>query len=566
MRLFNSQKIDSKKTGLRAIARGVAFALLCGLVAANGPLVAEALPPAPEGPPAVPFVEVLDREEPEEPDLTFPVRQIRVRGAKVLTAAEIADAIYPYLGMRRTLDDLEEARAALEKAYRDKGYQTVGVEIPEQNGTRGIIYMDAVENTVGRLRVRDSKYHLPSEIKRHAPSLAEGTVPNFNEVQEDILKLNAWPDRRVTPTLQPGVLPGTVDVDLLVEDSLPCHGSIEVNNRYSPGTTPTRLNGSLSYGNLWQRGHTLGLSTQLAPERIEDAEIYSGYYIARFARNPSLSLMLTATKQNSDVSTLGGAAVAGRGEIVGARAMVNLPGRGSYFHSFSFGGDYKRFGEDLTLDDETFSTPIDYWPFSLAYGGGWIEDRSFTEFNTVATWHFRGMGSGLEEFDAKRFDADGNFFHFRGDVSHTHELPGGFQAFGKMQGQATTNPLLNSEQIAGGGAATVRGYLESEALGDAGWFLTAELRTPSLLRDASAEDSAGREWRFHFFYDAGHLWLNRPLPEQTDYFRLVSLGLGTRFTLKENWEGSVEVAWPLDAQGSTEEGDPFVSFQMKAGF
>ncbi len=141
-------------------------------------------------------------------------------------------------------------------------------------------------------------------------------------MQEDIVALNTWADRKVTPSLRPGVVPGTIDVDLIVEDSLPLHGSIELNNRYSPDTTPLRFNASISYGNLWQLGHTLGLSTQIAPERIEDAEIFSAFYLARFARNPDLSLLFNATKQNSDVSTLGGAAVAGRGEIAGCASST----------------------------------------------------------------------------------------------------------------------------------------------------------------------------------------------------------------------------------------------------
>jgi hypothetical protein len=178
------------------------------------------------------------------------------------------------------------------------------------------------------------------------------------------------------------------------------------------------------------------------------------------------------------------------------------------------------------------------------------------------------MGSGVEEFDTKRFEADGSFFYFRGDLSRTQDLPKGFEAFGKIQGQATTNPLINSEQLSGGGASTVRGYLESEALGDGGWFLTGELRTPTLLKTTEKQENGelASEWRFHAFYDVGRLYLNEPLPEQKDLFRLSSMGLGTRFLFRENLEGSVEVAWPLEDQGTTQASDPFMLFQVEAGF
>ena len=85
--------------------------------------------------------------------------------------------------------------------------------------------------------------------------MVEGQVPNFNEVQKDIVALNKSGDMRVTPELRAGVEPGTVDIDLNVKDVFPLHGSLELNNRYSADTKPLRVNGSINYSNLWQSGH-----------------------------------------------------------------------------------------------------------------------------------------------------------------------------------------------------------------------------------------------------------------------------------------------------------------------
>ena len=56
------------------------------------------------------------------------IREYRVQGSKLLTAVEIGEVVYPFLGPRRTPEDIDQARAALEKAYHDKGYQTVTVQ------------------------------------------------------------------------------------------------------------------------------------------------------------------------------------------------------------------------------------------------------------------------------------------------------------------------------------------------------------------------------------------------------------------------------------------------------
>ena len=496
------------------------------------------------------------------------IREFRVQGSKLLSGTEVGSAVYPYLGPQRTDEDVEKARANLEKTYHDKGFQSVVVEVPQQQVRRGIVVLNVVESTVGRLRVRNARFHLPRDIKRMAPSLEEGTVPNFNRVTADVVAMQGS-DRTITPSIRPGKEPGTVDVDLNVEDKLPLHGSVELNNRYSPDTTPLRLNATVSYGNLWQLGHSLGASVQVAPDRPEDATVYSGYYITRVPGVDALSLMLMGTKQDSDISTLGGAAVAGRGEILGLRALVTLPALGSYYQSLSLGLDWKHFEEDVVVGEDSFSTPIEYWPLSVNYGGSWVRKNSFTEFNANVTWHLRGTGSEPVEFDNKRYLADGSFIYLRGDLSHQQDLPGGFRLFGKVQGQIADSPLINSEQYAGGGLGTVRGYLESTSLGDNGFFGTVEFQSPSLLsfiKRADVSKEPPNEWRIYGFADGGRLTINEPLPEQEDSFDLASWGIGSRLKLLGTLNGSIDVAWPLKDQGTTRDGDTFVSFRVWSEF
>ena len=177
--------------------------------------------------------------------------------------------------------------------------------------------------------------------------MAEGKVVDFNEVTRDIVRLNQWADRRITPTLNPGVEPGTVDIDLTVKDTFPLHGSLELNNRNSPDTTELRLNGSISYGNLWQLGHSAGVSFQIAPQRLDDAKVFSAYYSIHVPRVEWLAFTLQGTKQDSNVSTLGGSASAGRGYILGARATITLPPGKDFYESLTLGIDYKHLDQTL---------------------------------------------------------------------------------------------------------------------------------------------------------------------------------------------------------------------------
>ena len=478
---------------------------------------------------------------------------------------DLGNAIYPYTGPYRTPADVEQARAALEKAYRDKGYQTVSVQIPPQQVRDGVIYLQVVKGEIGRLRVEGSRFYSIDEIRREAPSLAEGTVPNFNQVTTDLVALNQLPDRRITPVLQAGQIPGTVDVDLNVKDTPPVHGSVEINNRYSADTTPLRVNGSFDYDNLWQLGHTIGASFQVSPEDLSQVEVFSGYYLARVPGMDWLSLMVQGTDQDSNVNTLGGIAVAGKGETVGLRAIITLPPRADFYHSVSLGFDYKHYDQDVVIAGTDATTPLTYYPLSAAYSATWAGKGYVTTFDPSVTVEIRGLdgSSSEEEFDNNRHGASGSFIYVRGDLSHTRDLPGGFQAYGKIQGQASDQPLVNSEQFSGGGLGTVRGYLESEELGDNALFGSMEMRTPSL---GNLLGKTVDEWRFYVFGEGGILGLDDVLPEQQNTFTLASVGGGTRLQLLSHLNGSLDLGVPLERGPNTAAYSPMLTFRVWGDF
>jgi hemolysin activation/secretion protein len=483
--------------------------------------------------------------------------EFRVEGAEHLSAMEVEAAVNPFLGPGRPLEDVERARLALEKAYSDKGYQSVSVATPPQTVRDGVVVLRATEGKVGRLRVRGSHWFSLSEIKSEAPSMAEGTVPNFNDIVADIAVLNQLPDRRITPALRAGALPGTIDVDLNVVDRLPLHGSVELNNRSSADTTRQRLSASLHYDNLWQLGHSLHLSMQLAPRRLRDGKVFSGSYLARFPGTPWLSLTVNGIIQDSDINTLGGTAVLGRGRIFGGRATFTLPGTASFFQTVTGGIDYKHFGKELPSDP--FAAPIVYWPLSVQYGASLSGESSQTQLSGTLTLNLRGLGSHDDAFDARRFKATGSFAALRADLSHTQELPWGMQLFGRAQGQYTGDALIPSEQLTAGGAESVRGYLEAQAAGDFGGMVTAEARSPPLAR-------FGGNLRGLLFLDGARIAIHDHLPEQKRVFILWSAGAGARARLFDRFLASFDLGIPLRSEGTTQRFHPRGHFRIEGEF
>ena len=373
----------------------------------------------------------------------FAILEYDVDGNTVLSIPEIEETVYPFLGEQRDSADVDKARQALEDAYHKRGFQTVQVVIPQQSIDSGIIHLQVIENPVGRLRVVGSKYHLPSAIKALAPSLAEGKVPNINDVQKDIVALNQQPDMKVTPHLASGEAPDTVDVDLQVEDHLPVHASVEINNQYTQGTTPLRVLSTISYGNLWQAGHTISLSYQVAPENPSDAEIWSGSYVAPLAGTP-LSFSFYGLHSDSNVPAVVGTNVIGHGYIFGGSAIITLPGTDTLYHSVSVGIARKDLSQNVVTNGVPSNAPVLYYPITLAYSATVQNGQATTQADASLNFAPPGTGSTSLKFDAQRYQALPTYFYAKADISRTQPLPAGAEAYGKIDGQITPDALLSA--------------------------------------------------------------------------------------------------------------------------
>jgi hemolysin activation/secretion protein len=505
---------------------------------------------------------VLASSRAPAPPRTFDLLELRVEGNTILSETEIDNAIYPFLGPDKTAADVEKARAALEEAYSKRGYATVSATIPPQNPVDGVVIIKVVERPIGRLRVVGAQYVAPRVIRGEAPSLAAGTVPNLNAVQQDLVTLNQQPDLTVTPSLKPGLAPDTVDADLKVDDKLPLHGSLELNNRNSQDTAPLRLNGNVSYGNLWQRGDTIAMGFQVAPQNTANASVYSGSYTFRIP-DSRVSILASFIHSDSDVVTLGSTNALGRGNTLQIRALVPLGTLDDFTHSLSAGFDYKDVYDATEIAGVTSETPIQYWPFRVQYSAGWVETRSTTDLNGTLVWAFRGVGSNSLAFDAQRYQATGGFFYVTFDGDRTQELPAGFQAYVHAMAQISPQPLVSPEQLGLGGTESVRGYYESEALGDYGAYGQVELRTPSLAHLVGGPLTSVR---LHLFADAGTVAIRDPLPEQASSATLVSVGAGMRVRLYDHFSGSLENATALTNGPATRAGNDRVLFRLTGDF
>ena len=485
-----------------------------------------------------------------EGEARFDVLEYRVEGNSLIAAEQIEQALSAYLGPNLSLKEVEAARASLEQRYHDAGYLTVQVSIPEQNVDSGEVSLQVTEAPVGRLRVMGAQYHLPSKIKADVVEVAEGRVPNFLALQQRLTEVNKSADLKVAPVLKPGKVPGTVEVQLEVDDQLPLHGNVELSNRQSPNTTATRMGANLRYDDLWQRGHSLGLGLQVTPENPRETQVLSANYLLPLGSSGD-AVTAYGVLSRSEFATLfnsPGLGVLGNSEIFGLRYASPIEGDASYVQSFSFGLDHKNIKQTLSLSGLTSPTPdLQYVPLSMGYRGVWPGDQpQATTFDFNVIQGLRGfLGNSDAAFDAKRAGASASFTALRSSLQLSRSVQSAMFT-GKLEWQLASGPLVSNEQFVAGGADSVRGFLEGERAGDEALRFSFELSSPPL----TVSTKRGL-WTFTglVFVDEAQLRTLQASAGQQSRFNLAGAGLGLRV------QGPSGIGLQRDAAQALTEGD-----------
>lgn len=492
----------------------------------------------------------------------FDVHEFVVEGNSVLDRTAIEEAVYPFLGDGRSIDDVQGARAALEAAYRAKGYQTVLVEVPEQKIEDRVVRLQVVEAPIGRLRVRNARYVEPDAIKAMVPAAAEGEVPSFPKLERDLAQLARTGLTVATPSLRPGRTPGTIDVDLSVDDKRPWDFTADLNNQAAINTKPWRLALGARYTNLWDRRHTIGAQWLTAPQDRSQVDVVSLNYSMPLGTPDDPALAFYAVHSGSATPTsIGGLSVVGKQDIAGVRWVRPLPGADGFSHFLTLGVDRKRLMQsELTATGG--NSEVDYTPFTVGYtlvnsAGGRIRQADLS-----AQFSFRGLGNDPDQFRNRRYLADASYLWVRADLSQEQPLEGwsGWSLRARLAGQYANGPLIPSEQYALGGAATLRGYRESEQLGDKGLLGSLELRSPKL--------PAPQAWTLNAlaFLDGGAVRIEEPLPAQRAGYVLMGAGLGLRLRLGRGLSASLDWARALRSASFTQDGDNRLHGRLLAEF
>ncbi|GAA5163590.1 ShlB/FhaC/HecB family hemolysin secretion/activation protein [Viridibacterium curvum] len=506
---------------------------------------------------------------------TFLITELLVEGNTVLSSAQIERVVERFLGPDRKLDDVYAAQDALAKVYEESGYVSATVRalrldpIDTEWGKGWVAVLVVTEGRVDRLKVTGAQYNLPSAVRDRVASVGEGKVPHFPTLQKELAEVAGMSDLSVTPLLRPGRDPGTMEVELKVEDKLPLHAWAQLSNEQSPDTSPRRMELGARYDNLWQAQHSVSFRFINTPLKTSEIQVGVLTYSLPNGKGDE-RLTFYGVRSDSKVGTDTATGVVGKGSTLGFRQTAIVPASGEgHYERLSYGADYKRLGEE---SEASGSKPVQYLPLALQFIGMYPGESGRWRISSGLTASFAGVmdrkvnecssvAGDRDQFDCRRAGASASFLVWNSSVQREHKLGKWGALQGKLGWQFASGPLISSEQFFVGGADSVRGYYQSEAGGDDGANASLEYLTPSLIPES---------WKFGLkfltFFDAGWVRKQQVLSGQTADYRLIGTGLGVRLEVGKTLTGTLDWGRAQLPGPTSKDGANRVHAQVKAEF
>jgi len=248
-------------------------------VAINQPAI---LPPAalPAAPPLSTPTNASASTRAKDTGPRFTVDKYQVLGNTLLPPLAISQVLTNVpgaFGTNVSIDRIQEVVAHLGAAYRERGFATVYVGLPQQRLTNAAVKIQVIEGRLASIAVKGNKYFSTDNVLRSMPGLYTNMILNSLTFQAQLNQANANQDRQIYPVIEPGPDPGTSDLTLEVKDRLPLHAKMELNNESSPGTPDLRVNSSAVYNNLWQQDQSMGVQYSFSPEQLKVGHEWNFY-------------------------------------------------------------------------------------------------------------------------------------------------------------------------------------------------------------------------------------------------------------------------------------------------
>lgn len=487
----------------------------------------------------------------------FDITAYAVEGNALLPPARVQSVLRPFTGPDRDFSTVQEAQAALQKAFADAGFPTVVVSVPEQEIQDGRIRLQVEALELGKVRVQGNRYFDETNVRRSLPDLRPGDPPNLDRLARNLRTANENPAKQTKVALREGEAPGTVDAIALVEDERPLRVALTLDSTGTPSTGEVRAGIAGQYANLFNRDHVVSAQYVTSAEEPEDVRIFgAGYHLPLYRAGDSIDLAYIYSDVDSGLvgTAAGPYAISGSGRAYLGRYTLNFPRRLKLDHKLVFGADWRAYQNDVRFagDGPNQVPDITVHPLSVGYGARFQGQNQEVSALLGVLHNIPGGDKGdSATFEATRTGADADYTTLRLNLQYVRALPRDFQLSLAANGQYTDDLLIPGEQFGIGGMDSVRGFYEREIANDKGYAASVSLLSP----DLGTALGLPLRMRLLAFADYGEVWRNDPLPDEIAEEDIAGAGLGVRAAYKQTLSLRLDYAWVLNGGGEQSRGD-----------
>lgn len=475
--------------------------------------------------------------------LKFHVVDIVVDGADTLPPREIKIFTAPLIGETVTLGALSKVAESIEAYYHAKGYLLSRAFVPAQRTRDGIFHIRVIEGRIAAVTVTGARPGTREQAEHLMAPVIGQTPLESDTIERGLLLTNDLPGVTASGTLEPGAVDKTSNLNVVVKQPL-VQGSVGADNRTSMYAGPWETNGTVNINSLFHQG--------------EQISLYGGFTLPRPLGSITSGGRFTLPFGDGWTTTSGIDYGHGQPGYSIDRLRIRTD---SLQMSQTLDYAYiRQRAVNLTFDGgvawhmantDALSAEVsrDRWT-TLSAGVRWSEAGHWFGGTTSGT---ADLVQGLPIFASDRGDpllsrvgAEPTGTKATATVERLQPIKGPVSLYAAASGQIAFSKLLSGEQFSLGGTQFGRGFDPSVASGDNGAALTLEARY-----DFGSYGHYLQNTELYLFNDAGIVSniLNTPgYPLKID-----SIGIGTRVSGQQGWNGNLElddvVDGPNDSRG-----------------
>jgi hemolysin activation/secretion protein len=477
------------------------------------------------------------------PEPRFAVRGFEIEGELPIPRDRAAKVLEPFTGETVGLEQLRAAAKALESELAERGFAFYRVVLPPQAIERAV-RLRVLPFRLAQLSFSGQQHFSEANLRASLPTLEAGESPNVAAVARNRAHANEHAAKQLEVTFRQSATPDAVDAEVRVRDMSPKRVYAALQNTGEERTGHWRATLGAQHANLFDSDHSLAATYTTSPGHAGDVKQYGFFYTGPFYRIGG-SLIAYAAYSDVNSGTVAEAfQVSGRGKFLGLRWRQHLRPAGAYSHALEAGVEDRWFDNNVAFGGAQLGVDVRSRPLVLGYQGRWDAIGSAVR---GAAEFARNLGGGSDNSDPAYA---GNRAGARRDWSawrfalEGQWLVGAWTASARLRAQHAREPLIPGEQLAIGGAQSVRGLRERETTGERGYALSLEASTP-----LGSETMRGL-----LFVDSGEVRVLNTVPGQAAAQDAASLGAGLRWSAPGRWTLAADVAQVVNGTSVTSRG------------